>query len=883
MAESMFQIAGVSTGIGWDEIIKKTLTRAAIPIENWKNQIDKLEIKKTLYQEISSEFFKLRGTLTKMKLESTYKAKTAEFTSHTSGTNAESVAKATVKPGAEIASWDIDVEKVARAQRHISDRYKNPGEPLNIEGSFRIHVGQQVTTIKVEKGDSIRTINQKVRNANDQHGEKMEIVAKLIDNRLVIESATSGIDPSGEKKAEKLTMSESDQMYLPRTSTGKYPSQILRIEGQKVTYQHGRDYTYDKNTGLVTWRNDPDGQRPKAGQEVALFYQDDITITRATGDEDLVPQLLSGEYYDPDTAFEIYDKDGNRFKECADPAAPDVDDDYYIEEDLSDPANPKKKIKWLPGKGPAEGENYILRIGANADYESDYNKFFLEADDMGENSALAKLGFITVDSALPNGWEYKAGSFIEAQNASFTLNGVPITRTTNKIDDLIADVTLEIVGPGKVTMNVTQDAKTAVEGMEAFVEAYNKVMTVINMRLEEKQDAVHKNDEKDLLSSIISQGKGRTEFGLLHGDQLLWSIKDQMRRTMSMPVHSFSSSVATRQFSDVSRDLEIEGSFYVYSAGKAARIDIAKNDSLEDIQMKLQEATNIASSNGETSQGGPLDLDVSIRNGRLFINAPRGTASIDTKRDTLQRNKDARYDYLSYVADSSKPVNGTMTVISGKTVFTEGLDYKVETDTTKNGTLQSKIVWIEGGKSPVPGSSYNVIYEYNKSAVSFKPVPGAPEPKELELHFDSSRTSLSTMGLTTEKIGHGKSGLLEFDSDKFMEALRDDSQNASSVMTTFMKDMDRYIGNLVDSSQMLVAGTPVVKGRIAGKLYNIDKEIGSYSKRISKLESELKDRQAELYKKYSNMEIAMQKLQAQMISMMRYFDSISGKKNNNQN
>ena len=49
--------------------------------------------------------------------------------------------------------------------------------------------------------------------------------------------------------------------------------------------------------------------------------------------------------------------------------------------------------------------------------------------------------------------------------------------------------------------------------------------------------------------------------------------------------------------------------------------------------------------------------------------------------DTLQRNKDARYDYLSYVADSSKPVNGTMTVISGKIVFTEGLDYKIETDT----------------------------------------------------------------------------------------------------------------------------------------------------------------------------------------------------------
>lgn len=880
MAESMFQIAGVSTGIGWDEIIKKTLTQAAVPIENWKNQIDRLEIKKTLYQEISSEFFKLRGTLTKLKLESTYKAKTAEFTSHTSATDAASVAKATVKPGAEIAAWEIDVEKVARAQRHISDRYKNPGEALNIEGSFRIHVGQQVAVIKVEKNDSIRTINQKVRNANDQYGEKMAIIVKLVDNRLLIESAEAGVDPSGEKKAEKLTMSESDLMYLPRTSTGRYPPQLLRIEGSGVTYQHGRDYSYDKTTGLVTWKDDPDAQRPNPGQEVALFYQDDVTITRSEEEEDLVPQLLSGEYYDPDTKFEIYDKDGNRFTECADPAAPGPDDDYYIEEDLSDPANPKKKIKWLPGRGPAEGENYILRIGANVGYESNYNKFTLEADDMGENSALAKLGFITVDGALPNGWEFKAGNFVEAQNAEFTLNGIPITRTTNKIDDLIADVSLELVGPGKVTMNITQDAKAAVEGMESFVEAYNRVITVINMRLEEKQDAANKNDEKDLLSSIISQGKGRTEFGLLHGDQLLWSIKDQMRRTVTTPIQSLSSSVATRQFQDPARNLEIEGSFYVYSAGKAARIDVEKGDSLEDIQLKLQEATNIASSNGETPQGGALDLDVSIKNGYLFINAPRGTAAIDTRRDTLQRNKDGNYDYLSYIADSSKPINGTTTIVSGKTTFTEGLDYKIETETTKNGTLQSRVVWIEGGKSPTPGSSYNVMYEYNKSAVSFKSTSNGQAPQALGLHFDASRTSLSTMGLTTEKMGYGKSGLLEFDSNKFMEALRDDPQNASSVMTTFMKDMDKYIGNLVDSSQMLVAGTPVVKGRIAGKLYNIDKEIGSYSQRISKLETELKDKQADLYKKYSNMEVAMQKLQAQMISMTRYFDSMSGKKNN---
>jgi flagellar hook-associated protein 2 len=89
-----------------------------------------------------------------------------------------------------------------------------------------------------------------------------------------------------------------------------------------------------------------------------------------------------------------------------------------------------------------------------------------------------------------------------------------------------------------------------------------------------------------------------------------------------------------------------------------------------------------------------------------------------------------------------------------------------------------------------------------------------------------------------------------------------------------MRDMDTYIGNLVDSSQTLVAGQIVTKGRIAAALNTIDSEQTTLNERITNLERQLEEKQTALYKQYSDMEVAIQKLNAQMSSLSNYLSSL---------
>ncbi len=922
MSDPLFQLAGVSSGIAWDEIINKTLEKAKKPAEQWQSQIDKLEVKKYLYQDLSSQFNKLRNSLTSLRLEKAYKSKMGEFTVHQPvGGNADSIVKATVQQSAEYSSWEIEVKQTATAQRHISKRFSDQTESLGISGSFRLHVGRQFTTITIESGDTIRDINLKVQKATDQNGKSMNLTSKLVDNRLVIESANTGTTAdTNESGGVLLTMPDDAQedgtyhMYLPRTATKEwfddsdhskgfkyvYPPQILslassesQVDGSSYTqsYLEGKDFTYDSATGLITWLNNSNSSRPAAGTELSVEYTLNISAmkrdnsnkgTHADGPLiDRLPSIPSGIAYDPvNTKLEAYYKDDNgvvhTYKQDVDFEIVDYTDDSTGET--------YQAIKWISSDKPPDGKNYEMTTGVDPGYEVHENVFYMEpvSGDYGKNSILDKLGFIDVSTAAAEpghmNWSFADGSYVEAQNAVFTVDGIPITRTTNTIDDVIANVSLELKGAGKVTMDITQDLEETVELLETFVEEYNKVMMWINTYVNQKEDAANPVNEDDYLSSIIGEGKGNTVFGVLHGDQLLWSIKNQMRTNMSNPIPSLSSSVSSRKYLHTTEALNVQGSFYLHVGLQATRIDVEKGDSLTDIQDKIAAAKNIVSSDGKAALNNAMTYDVQIRDGQLVVSALGGTKGSTTKTDTFTRKADQNAYDLAYAPVSSAPVSGTFTVVSGSKVYEEGTDFDIATKTTSDGALHSQLVWREG-RGPAANTSFNVRYTYNADAVYFEEVSGSGgDVGSLDLHSDISRTTMATLGFTTDSQDYGKSGYIEFDADVFVEAVKNNTDLVSNVMTTFMRDMDKYIGNLVDTSSILVAGSVVTKGRIAGALNKVDDEIGTLNERITKLETELKNKQTAMYKQYSDMEVAIQKLNAQLSSITQYF---SNTKSNN--
>lgn len=191
------------------------------------------------------------------------------------------------------------------------------------------------------------------------------------------------------------------------------------------------------------------------------------------------------------------------------------------------------------------------------------------------------------------------------------------------------------------------------------------------------------------------------------------------------------------------------------------------------------------------------------------------------------------------------------------------------------GILESRIAWLETGKSPTPGVTYNVDYEYNPSGVHYEMLPYGGDLSTLDLHYDTSKTQLSSLGISTESFNYGKSGLIEFDEDTFFEAMKDDSQLVSNIMTSFMRDLDDYIGNLVDSSNVIIGGQIVTKGRIATALNSIDTEVSALSEQINKLERQLAEKQTAMYKQYSDMEQYIQTMNSQMASLSQYMSQMS--------
>ncbi len=102
------------------------------------------------------------------------------------------------------------------------------------------------------------------------------------------------------------------------------------------------------------------------------------------------------------------------------------------------------------------------------------------SDETGTASALTfteagtSLGFLLPDSTK-----------VSAQDASFTLNGIALTRSTNTVGDAIAGVTLELIGTHAAadpdtTVNVTRDPAGLETKIKSLVDSFNSLADVVN-------------------------------------------------------------------------------------------------------------------------------------------------------------------------------------------------------------------------------------------------------------------------------------------------------------------------------------------------------------------------------------------------------------------
>ncbi len=119
-----------------------------------------------------------------------------------------------------------------------------------------------------------------------------------------------------------------------------------------------------------------------------------------------------------------------------------------------------------------------------------------------------------------------------ARDSNLKIDGLLVSRPSNSIDDLLEGITLDVNGQGTASVDIVMDAESAVTSIKNMVEAYNATMDWVNIRLSEKPAEDPQSDIEE-------------RWGLLKGDTMLWSAKEDMRHQVSKPRYDMSGEYKT--------------------------------------------------------------------------------------------------------------------------------------------------------------------------------------------------------------------------------------------------------------------------------------------------------------------------------------------------
>lgn len=151
--------------------------------------------------------------------------------------------------------------------------------------------------------------------------------------------------------------------------------------------------------------------------------------------------------------------------------------------------------------------------------------FVVDVDSDDAGSALNELAYN--ETSAPN-----ASLNREAQDAELTIDGLAVTRPSNELDDVLdgASVTLNGTTDGAATVSVEEDASAAKEGVQGFVDGFNKLQGQLN----------------ELTAFDPESG----ESGPLNGDPLVRGLSNQLRNEISRSVDALEGR-AVQSFADI--------------------------------------------------------------------------------------------------------------------------------------------------------------------------------------------------------------------------------------------------------------------------------------------------------------------------------------------
>ena len=132
------------------------------------------------------------------------------------------------------------------------------------------------------------------------------------------------------------------------------------------------------------------------------------------------------------------------------------------------------------------------------------------------------------------------------------------------------------------------------------------------------------------------------------------------------------------------------------------------------------------------------------------------------------------------------------------------------------------------------------------------------------------------LGIATTSTDYGKSGELEFDTEKFMEALEDNPDEVEDLMLKFASAMDTWTKSMLNSS-----ASGQTSGTLTRQISDLETQISSIDEYLEKYQDRLDRMEDNLRTKYAAAEQQISKLSQQASAISAILQQLSGNSNNN--
>ena len=585
-------IPGVTDQYNTNDTVEKLMKIERVPLTREQNQLESLKTEKNAWRDINTRLSALRdNTKTLYSFENPFNSKLTSSTE-------EYAVTAEANRSASIQSFKVDVIQAASSDRFLTDELENDFKVP--QGTYTYKVGEKQITFNW-KGGSLKDFSTAINKRGNNIIKSSIIGASAGKKSLLIEAVPTGKENclifEDDAKTFAFDSGMIDKIKSQTQTFSQSQSEILpvnKIEYDEPVYMPvlsltNTKYDEEKQTATVEPRGAYQVKIPEKILKDNSLHLQFTVVQKET--EDITPEINktliqpelpdagSAEYAGIVISNNLSDTNLNLPPEPPAPLEPVKTNSilYAVMEDGSE-----KEIPYTP----AEDEKPAQIDLKLSDY-SGIKAIAVRNKNTGTSYEISNITALDPVKDLGYGPKHPVST---ADDAIIKYEGITITRPSNKIDDVVPEITLNVHDKTEktATIAVKPDVDASKNAIIEFVGKYNQAVAELNILSQNKQEII---DELDYLTADEKEAEQK-KLGLFQSDFSLTNIKSNMASTLAAR-YMFSDSAEITMLSQMGIATNASGYSGGYSQSKLRgyleidekKLDEALANHLDDIKM----------------------------------------------------------------------------------------------------------------------------------------------------------------------------------------------------------------------------------------------------------------------------------------------------------